>query len=95
MIVHNITNNIAPAIETEWVQWQQQEHIPETMASGYFTEYKFYRLLEQDKADGIVYIIQYFIPSLENYSQYIMKLLRYSGKKHLINGVINSLHSAL
>ena len=71
MIVYNITIKILPAIEAEWIQWQQQEHIPEIMATGLFTEYKFFRLLDQDESEGITYVIQYFGSSPENYHQYI------------------------
>jgi hypothetical protein len=71
MIVYNITIKIPAAIETEWVQWQKQEHIPDVMASGHFTGYSFYRLLEQEEADDITYIVQYFALSLENYNHYI------------------------
>jgi Domain of unknown function (DUF4286) len=71
MIVYNITNKIHPAIETEWVSWQQQEHIPDIMATGQFAEYKFYRLLDQDESDGITYVVQYFSPSLDHYHTYI------------------------
>ena len=73
MIVYNITVKITPAIEADWIQWQKEEHIPEIMASRLFTGYKFFRLLEQEEADGITYIIQYFTSSLENYRQYINK----------------------
>ena len=45
MIVYNISNKVETAIEADWVQWQQQEHIPAIMASGQFTDYKFYKLL--------------------------------------------------
>jgi Domain of unknown function (DUF4286) len=71
MIVYNITNKVNPAIETEWVSWQQQEHIPDIMATGQFNEYKFYRLLEQNESDGITYVIQYFSSSLDHYNTYI------------------------
>lgn len=71
MIVYNITNKIDPAIEDAWIQWQQQEHIPEIMASGQFTEWKMFRLLEQDDTDGLTYIIQYFAPAIENYLAYM------------------------
>jgi Domain of unknown function (DUF4286) len=73
MIAYNITYKILPVIETAWVAWLQQEHIPGVMASGQFTEYKFFRLLEQDEADGITYIVQYFASSLERYHAYIEK----------------------
>jgi len=71
MFVYNITIKVIPEIEKEWVTWQQQEHIPAIMASGRFSEYKFYRLLEQDETDGITYIIQYFTSSLADYYHYI------------------------
>lgn len=71
MIVYNITIKIDPAIETEWIQWQQQEHIPDIMASGQFSHWKMFRLLEQDDSEGMTFVVQYFAPSLENYNCYI------------------------
>lgn len=71
MIVYNITIKIVREIEEEWVSWQKDEHIPDVMSSGQFTENKFYRLLEQNETDGITYVVQYFASSLENYNRYI------------------------
>jgi Domain of unknown function (DUF4286) len=71
MIVYNISIKIVPEIEEEWVRWQKDEHIPDVMSSGQFTEHKFYRLLEQSEPDGIIYVVQYFASSLENYNRYI------------------------
>ena len=71
MIVYNITVKIDPAIEAAWIQWQQQEHIHDIMASGQFSQWKMFRLLEQDDAEGITFVIQYFAPTLENYIRYI------------------------
>jgi len=71
MIVYNITIKIDPQIETEWLQWQKNEHIPDIMATGFFAEYKFFRLLEHNDADGISYVIQYFSSSIEQCKKYI------------------------
>jgi hypothetical protein len=71
MIVYNITNKVHPAIEAGWVQWQKEEHIPEVMSSGQFSDYKFYRLLEQDESDGVTYIVQYFTSDIHHYNKYI------------------------
>ena len=71
MIVYNISMKIDPTIENDWIQWQKQEHIPEVMATGFFSEYKFYKLLEQDESDGPTYVIQYFTTAIENYNRYI------------------------
>jgi len=70
MIVYNITIKITPEIETEWVQWQQEEHIPDVMASGRFMDHRFYRLLQDDE-DGLTYVVQYFASSMEEYNLYI------------------------
>jgi len=63
--------NISPAIEEQWLEWQKHEHIPEIMATGLFSEYKFYRLLDQDNSGGKTYIIQYFTSSIEHYNEYV------------------------
>ena len=70
MIVYNNTIKIAHSIEEPWLLWLLQEHIPEIMALGLFTEWKMFRLLEQDDAEGMTFVIQYFAPSLENYYQF-------------------------
>ena len=71
MIVYNITLKINPDIETEWIQWQKEEHIPEIMATRLFANYKFYKLLEQDESDGPTYVVQFFADTYEKYQQYI------------------------
>ena len=81
MFVYNITLKIDPKIEKEWINWQKEEHIPEVMSTKLFSEYKFFHLLEQDETDGITYIVQYFISSLENYDQYIEKFAPLLRKK--------------
>lgn len=71
MIVYNITIKIDPEIEMPWLKWQQQEHIPDVMASGLFSHCKMFRLLEQDDTEGITFVVQYFAPALDNYYRYI------------------------
>jgi hypothetical protein len=71
MIVYNISIKIVSEIEEEWISWQKDEHIPDVMSSGQFTEYKFYRMLEQNDPDAVTYVVQYFASSLENYNRYI------------------------
>ena len=71
MIVYNITNKVQPGIEKEWVKWQKEEHIPDVLSSGQFTEHKFYKLLEQEESEGVTYIVQFFAASQEHYDHYI------------------------
>lgn len=71
MIVYNITIKVAAAIEEDWIVWQQQEHIPQIMSSGLFTEYKMFRLLDQDDSEGSTFIVQFFAPDKTHYQRYI------------------------
>jgi hypothetical protein len=71
MVVYNLSIKIDASVEKEWLQWQQEHHIPEVMATGHFTEYKFYKLLEQDDTESVTYIMQYFAVSIQRYHQYI------------------------
>jgi hypothetical protein len=71
MICYNVTIKINPKVETSWVKWQLEEHIPEVMSTGLFTDFKFFKLLEQDETEGITYVVQYFSHSMEDYNRYI------------------------
>ena len=71
MIIYNSTIKVHPAIEDEWLQWQKQEHIPEIMRSGQFTDYKIFRLLEQDDSEGSTYVIQFTAPGITHYQYYL------------------------
>ena len=71
MIVFNITTHVAHSIAQEWEGWMKEELIPRVMVTGLFTEWKMFRLLEQDETEGITFIVQYFTSSLKNYYQYV------------------------
>jgi hypothetical protein len=71
MYIYNITTKVANSIVEQWVQWQQQENIPEVMSIGLFKEFRFFRLLEQDDSEGATFVIQYFTDDLFKYSRYV------------------------
>jgi uncharacterized protein DUF4286 len=72
MIVYNVTTRVDRQIEKAWLTWLKTEHIPAIMATGLFSEYKLFHLLEQE--DEITYVVQYFAPSMEHYKKYIDEL---------------------
>ena len=37
MIVYNVTTKVAAAIQTDWLQWIKEEHIPDIINTGCFT----------------------------------------------------------
>ncbi len=83
MIVYNITTKVHISINAEWLQWQREEHIPEIMATGLFTGYRFFRLLEQDDSEGSTYAVQYTAESEENYQEYMAQFAPLLRKKAL------------
>lgn len=70
MIVYNVTIKIDLNINDVWVQFMKEEHIPQVLATGCFTGYKFYRIVEADQTDGITYAVQYFANSMSDYFTY-------------------------
>ncbi len=49
MIYYNVTSQIDINIETEWVKWMQEEHIPEMLNTKYFIEVKLLKINLDDK----------------------------------------------
>ena len=73
MFVYNITTKVDHAVVDEWLHWQKEIHIPEIMATGFFGEYRFYKLLEHDDESGAVFVTQFTAGSLSDYHTYLLK----------------------
>lgn len=71
MIIYNVTIKISPEIETEWLEWMKNEHLPEMMATGCFLNHQLVKLLDIDETEGPTYATQYFAESREQYDLYI------------------------
>ena len=70
MILYNITINVTPDIEEDFIAWMKGIHIPEVLETGIFHEHKFFRLLH-DSEDGTTnYCIQYFTESIDQMMEY-------------------------
>ncbi len=73
MIIYNVTTKVKHTIQEAWLQWMNQEHIPEMIATGCFNKAIVLRLLEIDEEEGPTYAVQYFAESKAIYNQYIEK----------------------
>lgn len=69
MIVYNVTVNVDHDVHDEWLKWMKEVHIPDVMATGFFTENRMFRLLV-DEEQGTSYSIQYTCDSIEQYNSY-------------------------
>lgn len=73
MLLYNVTINIDKDVEDEWISWMKQKHIPDVLSTGFFIEYKIFRLLNEAHNDGVTYSIQYFAHNLDDVETYLSK----------------------
>lgn len=70
-ILYNITTKVTHSIAERWLIWMQENHIPAIIDTGYFTEYRLLRLLEQDDSEGPTYSLQLTAANKDKYEAYI------------------------
>ena len=71
MIVYNVTTKVDWSVANNWVQWMKETHIPGILATGCFSNFAFYRLLQVDDEDGQTFTVQYFADDENAYNDYI------------------------
>ncbi|HEV2355849.1 MAG TPA: DUF4286 family protein [Puia sp.] len=72
MIVYNITCKVRWEIVGGWLAWQRDEHVPATLATGFFDESRLFRLLDQEEDEGPTFVIQFFTSSQERYQRFLL-----------------------
>ena len=71
MINYNVTINIKKDVESEWVKWMKEEHIPDIMKTNFFNSWKMFKILvPAGMPDEITYVVRYTTDSMENYEEY-------------------------
>lgn len=70
MVIYNVTVAVDKAIEQEWVHWMKTEHMDEVVATGYFSEYRLFRILPQEDEYVVSYAVQYLAESIFAVNQY-------------------------
>ena len=73
MFVYNVTIKVEDSIKDDWLNWLKEEHVPEVLATGCFTQATMLRMLEVDDTEGPTYTIQYHALSKSLYNLYIEK----------------------
>lgn len=71
MIIYNVTTKVNHSIAAEWLTWLKEEHIPDIINTGCFTQAVILHLLDADDEEGITYAVQYHTESKAFYNRYI------------------------
>ncbi|SEA20286.1 DUF4286 family protein [Pedobacter hartonius] len=69
MLLYNVTIIIEDASAEAWLNWMQEEHIPEVMATGMFVSNRLLQVVDSPN-EGVTYCIQYVTQSMEDYDTY-------------------------
>lgn len=81
MIIYNVTVKTDHSITEAWLNWLREEHIPDILQTGCFTDARVLRLLEVDESDGITHAVQYHADSKAQYNRYIREFADSMRKK--------------
>lgn len=81
MILYNVTVNIDPQIQQDWLNWMRSEHIPEVLGTGCFKDAKLSRINAEEEG-GFTYSIMYFAESKEVYETYQRDFAPEMQRKH-------------
>lgn len=73
MYIYNVTIKLNHSIHQQWLQWMQQKHLADVMATGCFTKYQLVKLLDVDEEEGVTYAIQYYCNTKADYNIYVEK----------------------
>ena len=70
MILYNVTINIHESVHDHWMQWMQEKHINDVLATGKFSSARMVKVLVEEEMGGTTYSIQYTTDSKETLQQY-------------------------
>lgn len=71
MIIYNVTIKIDSGTSKDWLDWMLSKHIPDVMATGYFSENSISLIQSEDPEDtDPCYAIRYCCENLEALNKY-------------------------
>ena len=69
MMLYNVTVSIDPAIESDWLKWMRETHIPDVMNTDCFDESRISRVHGEEQG-GLTYAITYLCENQETFDRY-------------------------
>jgi hypothetical protein len=70
MIIYNVTTNIDESVHDKWLNWMQQKHIPEILATGKFSSARLTKVLIVEEMGGTTYSVQFTTDSKATLEKY-------------------------
>ena len=73
MYIYNVTTNIESSVHDKWLQWMQETHIPDILATGKFINAKMSRVLVEEDMGGLTYSVQFTTADKETLQKYYVE----------------------
>ncbi|MCK5638710.1 MAG: DUF4286 family protein [Flavobacteriaceae bacterium] len=70
MYIYNVTINIEESVHVKWLQWMQEKHIPDMLATGKFSKALMSKVQVEEEMGGLTYSVQYTTDSKETLNKY-------------------------
>ena len=80
-VIYNVTVSIDYEVLNDWLQWMKERHIPDVMKTGFFTEFKFSKILAEEEG-GSSYSIMYTAKNMAALNEYQAILAPALQKEH-------------
>ena len=59
MFIYNVTTHVEPTIESQWLDWMDQEHVPQMIQTGKFKKAIIFKVITENDLGGVSYATQY------------------------------------
>jgi hypothetical protein len=92
MYIYNVTSNIEASAHVEWLDWMQQTHIPDMLATGKFLNAKLSRVLVEEETGGFTYAVQFTTVDKETLQKYYVEdasRLREDARKQFADKIVS------
>ena len=74
MYIYSVAITIKKEVEKEWLEWMNETHLGDVMATGYFESWKMLKMLiPASTNDEVSYVVQYSFSSMDKYEEYAKK----------------------
>ncbi|PST84685.1 DUF4286 domain-containing protein [Pedobacter yulinensis] len=70
MLLYNVTLIVEDGVAQEFLNWMQEVHIPEVMATGHFLSNRILRVVDSPN-EGVTFCSQYVAENIGSYQDYV------------------------
>lgn len=70
MIIYNVTINIDESVHDQWLDWMQNKHITDMLATGRFSSARLVKVVVDEAVEGRTYSVQFITDSKQTLEQY-------------------------